>query len=79
MTVKDTGIGMKPSDIPKAMERFSQIDNSLSRRHEGTGLGLYLVKLFAALHQATITLESEVDVGTTATVRFPSERRLARA
>jgi len=78
IVVKDTGIGMKPADIPKAMERFAQIDSSLSRRHEGTGLGLYLVKLFAALHQATVTLASQPSVGTTATVLFPAARRLPR-
>lgn len=77
LRVKDTGIGMKADDIPKAMQRFSQIDGSLSRRHEGTGLGLYLVKLFAELHQASIALESEVDLGTTVTVRFPPMRRQA--
>ncbi len=78
VAVKDTGIGMKPTDIPKAMERFSQIDGSLSRRHEGTGLGLYLVKLFATLHQATVALDSQPDIGTTATVQFPAARRLPR-
>ncbi|MCC7049465.1 MAG: PAS domain-containing protein [Alphaproteobacteria bacterium] len=78
LQVQDTGIGMDPADIPRAMERFSQIDNSLSRRHEGTGLGLYLVKLFADLHQATIELKSARGVGTTATLRFPSKRTLLR-
>src|SRR5262249_11196959 len=42
LTIADTGIGMRPEDIPKAMEPFGQIDSALARRYEGTGLGLPL-------------------------------------
>jgi light-regulated signal transduction histidine kinase (bacteriophytochrome) len=39
IAVSDTGIGMKPEEIPKALEPFGQIDSKISRKHEGTGLG----------------------------------------
>jgi signal transduction histidine kinase len=68
----DTGIGMAPDDIPKAMSRFGQIDGSLNRRYEGTGLGLPLAKALAELHGASLDLQSQVGVGTTVTVRFPA-------
>ncbi len=50
LSVEDTGIGIAPEDIPRALERFGQIDSSLSRRYSGTGLGLPLVKAFTELH-----------------------------
>jgi signal transduction histidine kinase len=74
IAVKDTGIGMAPDQIPRAMERFGQVDNSLSRKFEGTGLGLPLVKAFVELHGGTFELQSEPAAGTTAIVRFPASR-----
>jgi signal transduction histidine kinase len=74
IAVKDTGIGMAPDQIPRAMERFGQVDNSLSRKFEGTGLGLPLVKAFVELHGGTIELQSQPEVGTTAIVRLPASR-----
>jgi len=68
--VSDTGIGMSPGDIPKAMSIFGQVDSGLARQYEGTGLGLPLAKRFADLHGATLEVESGVGVGTTVTVRF---------
>ncbi len=53
-------IGMSHDDIPKGkLERFGQIDSRLSRRYEGTGLGLPLTKEFAELHGATLSIRSE--------------------
>jgi PAS domain S-box-containing protein len=72
ITVRDTGIGMAPEDIPKAMERFGQIDSSLSRKYEGTGLGLPLTQELAKLHGATFAIESEPAHGTSVTITFPS-------
>ena len=74
LTVVDTGIGMKPEQIPLAMEAFGQIDNSLSRSYEGTGLGLPLCRRLAELHGGSFSIESEQGAGTTVTVLLPHER-----
>jgi len=70
----DTGIGIAPEDIPKALSRFGQVDSDLNRRYEGTGLGLPLTKALVEQHGGSLDLQSEVSVGTTVTVRFPAER-----
>jgi signal transduction histidine kinase len=72
--VADQGIGMKPQDIPVALEPFRQIDNALSRPYEGTGLGLPLAKMLAEKHGGTLTVDSTPGVGTTVTVILPAER-----
>jgi two-component system cell cycle sensor histidine kinase PleC len=72
--VEDTGIGMARESIPRALEPFRQIDSPLSRKVEGTGLGLSLVKSLVELHGATLKIESELEVGTKVTIRFPPER-----
>ena len=74
LEVTDTGIGMAAADIPKALERFQQVDGTLTRRFDGTGLGLPLSRALAELHGGTLDLESRVGVGTTVTVRLPAER-----
>ena len=70
--VSDTGIGMAAKDIPKALEPFSQIDSSMTRKYGGTGLGLPLSKLFAELHGGRLAIESEPGRGTTVTVILPA-------
>jgi PAS domain S-box-containing protein len=72
--VADTGIGMSPEGIAKALLPFQQIDTSLARRYEGTGLGLTLTKSLAELHGGTLSLTSELGRGTTVTVTLPSWR-----
>ena len=74
LTVQDTGIGMAEHEIQDAVELFRQVDNSLSRRYEGTGLGLPLAIQLAQLHGGTLTVESEPGQGTLVTVRLPAER-----
>jgi signal transduction histidine kinase len=76
LSVCDTGIGIASTDIPKALERFGQVDNRLARKYDGAGLGLPLSKRLAELHGGTLRLESEVGHGTTVTVTFPSHRLL---
>jgi PAS domain S-box-containing protein len=72
--VIDSGIGIAPEDLPKVFRPFEQVDNSLSRTHEGTGLGLPLTKSLVELHDGTLELESELGAGTTATVKLPAAR-----
>ncbi len=76
LTVKvfDTGIGIAAEDIGKAMAPFEQVDSTLGRKFDGTGLGLPLAKAFTELHDGCFELKSEVGVGTTVIVRFPAER-----
>jgi signal transduction histidine kinase len=74
LVVADTGIGIPADALNRVIEPFEQVDSSLSRRHQGTGLGLPLVKAMIELHGGTFELISTVDVGTTAIVRFPPER-----
>lgn len=72
--VTDTGVGMKADDIPIALEPFRQVDDSLARAHEGTGLGLFVAKSLVELHGGTLAIDSEVGQGTRVTVILPVER-----
>jgi PAS domain S-box-containing protein len=68
LRVSDTGIGIAPQDIPLLFEKFSQVESSSTRRFEGTGLGLALVKEFAALLDGHVTVDSTPGKGTNFTV-----------
>ncbi len=74
IAVTDTGIGMAAHDIPRAFTPFQQIEDPMSRRFDGTGLGLPIVKAIMDLHGGTITLASTPGKGTRATVTFPPGR-----
>jgi len=74
IAVEDTGIGMRPEDIPVALEPFRQIDGALSRRFDGTGLGLPLAKALVELHDGRLDIESAPGKGTTVRVLLPLER-----
>lgn len=76
ITVRDTGIGMSEKEVRIALKLFHQVDNSLSRRFEGTGLGLPLAVLLTDLHGGTLTIDSTPGTGTAVTVRIPSHRIL---
>jgi len=71
IAVADTGIGISADDLPRLGTPFVQADQSYERRYEGTGLGLSMVKGLAALHGGSLTIESRLGVGTTATVMLP--------
>lgn len=72
--VADTGIGMDKSGIAKAKMPFGQVDSSLNRKHEGTGLGLPLVLAFVERQGGTLAIDSAAGRGTTVTIRFPSDK-----
>jgi signal transduction histidine kinase len=74
ITVADTGIGIKEEDIPRALERFGQVDSDLSRQYNGAGLGLPLAKSFTELHGGTLSISSKVNHGTIVTVLLPADR-----
>lgn len=71
MCVTDTGIGIAPEDQQRIFERFVQVDSSVSRKYNGTGLGLALAKEYAEMHGGSIAVESELGQGSTFIVRLP--------
>ena len=76
ISVIDTGIGIAPEDIEKALMPFVQIDSSLQRKYAGTGLGLPLARSMIEHHGGDFEIESKVGEGTAITVRFPPGRSL---
>jgi signal transduction histidine kinase len=74
ITIADTGIGIAPADIPRVLSPFTQVDNSFTRQHEGTGLGLPIAKSLAELHGGTLEIASALGRGTTVTVTLPPRR-----
>lgn len=70
LTVTDTGIGIPPEHLSRVFERFYRVDKSHSKSIGGTGLGLSIVKHAAALHNADISIKSELNKGTSVTVDF---------
>lgn len=70
--VRDNGVGVDPEKLPKLTQSFFQADPSLSRAHGGTGLGLFLVTKYIALHGGTLDLQSEPGQGFLARMRFPN-------
>ena len=71
--VADSGIGIAPKDISIAMSPFGQVDSAMSRKYEGTGLGLPLTKKFVELMGGKFEIESEVGIGTTVRFSVPRE------
>ncbi|HWL85558.1 MAG TPA: ATP-binding protein [Polyangiaceae bacterium] len=72
LCVQDTGIGIAPDKIPLLFQRFQQVDTSASRRYEGTGIGLALVKELAESMGGTAFVESELGRGSRFYVRIPN-------
>lgn len=74
ITVADTGIGIAPEDIDHVLTPFGQAENVLTRSHQGTGLGLPLVKSFVELHGGALEIQSTPGKGTEVTLRLPAGR-----
>ena len=79
IAVSDTGIGIKPRDMPRLGDPFFQVRDTYDRPYEGTGLGLSVVKGLVGLHGGTITAESAPGEGTSITVRLPFDCRRSSA
>lgn len=79
IVVTDTGIGIAKEHIDVVLAPFGQIESALSRKHQGTGLGLPLTKALVELHGGTLTLASEVGVGTAVTITLPANRILQQS
>lgn len=71
LRVSDTGIGIPPSEIPLLFERFHRVENARGRTHEGSGIGLALVHELVKLHGGLISIDSELERGTTFTIAIP--------
>src|SRR5258708_19664398 len=76
ISVRDSGIGIAAEDVSKALEPFGQVESHLSRRHQGTGLGLPLAAAMVEQHGGELTLHTELGRGTTVVVTFPRERAI---
>ena len=74
VSVADTGCGISEQNLAIVTEPFVQVENALSRRHEGTGLGLSLVRKYAELHGGELKIESVLEEGTIVSVCLPPER-----
>ena len=73
--VQDTGIGIAPKDLSRVMTPFGQVDSALSRKYEGTGLGLPLAKVFLESMGGEFSIDSELDTGTLVTITLPKTPR----
>jgi signal transduction histidine kinase len=70
--VADTGVGIRPEDLPKLFQPFTQLEGSFTKQYHGTGLGLALTKRLVESHGGTVRAESEGEGrGSTFTVRLP--------
>ena len=74
LRVVDTGIGMKESDLARIVLPFERLGEAMTRKQQGTGLGLTLVNALIGKHGGALHLQSKVGVGTMATVTFPAWR-----
>ena len=75
IVVEDTGIGMAPETLPVALAPFGQVDSSLARKYEGTGLGLPLAKRYMELLGGALEIASDLSKGTAVTLVLPRGTR----
>ncbi len=74
IAIADSGIGMAEEDVPRALSLFGQVEGSMQRSYEGTGLGLPLSDRLMELHGGSLSIESTLGEGTTVTLEFPASR-----
>lgn len=71
LRIKDTGVGIPEEELPRMFERFHRVQQVTGRTHEGTGIGLSLIKELVQLHNGDINVESKLHVGSSFTVKIP--------
>ena len=71
LSVKDNGIGIPKEQLDRIFDRFTQVEGSSTRRYEGSGIGLALVKEIVTQHGGSITVESEAGHGSVFTIVLP--------
>ena len=74
LSITDHGIGIAPENLERVFKEFEQIENPMTKKRSGTGLGLPIVKMLAELHHGTISLQSELGKGTEAILLLPLEQ-----
>jgi signal transduction histidine kinase len=70
LTISDSGIGIPPEKLPHIFDRFYQVDGSTTRKHQGLGLGLAMVRELVDRHKGSVTVTSSVGEGSTFSLRF---------
>jgi len=76
IAIADNGIGIAPEDMKRAMAPFGQVDGALTRKYDGTGLGLPLAKSLIELHGGILEMQSELGRGTRVAMLLPAERTI---
>jgi PAS domain S-box-containing protein len=74
LTIRDTGVGIPPEELPRLFDRFHRVEGAKGRSFEGSGIGLALVKELVAQHGGEISVQSEVGVGTSFAISMPVGR-----
>ena len=77
--VQDTGIGIPSTDLDRVLEPFVQVENSLTRSYQGSGLGLPLAAKMTELHGGKLSIASQLGRGTLVRLAFPAERTARKA
>ncbi len=72
ITIRDQGIGIEQSELPRLFERFYRVDRARSRDSGGTGLGLAIVKHLVEIHGGRVDVDSTIGVGTTFYIHLPN-------
>ena len=71
ISVRDFGIGMSEKYLDKIFDRFIQVDNTMTRKNEGSGIGLSIVKSFVSLHNGSISVKSKENEGSEFVINLP--------
>ena len=71
ISIRDFGIGMSEKYLDKIFDRFIQVDNTMTRKNEGSGIGLSIVKSFVSLHNGSISVKSKENEGTELVINLP--------